>query len=152
MPQFDLSSLVGLPGVSEINGEASSESASFAPLCLLSSGIDFDSSVLLTYGPPCSGSTLTARASPGLLHCLSKAFVSFLSRQAPEPSRRVGLESLLVNDPLASRQWACAAAWSWQERVHINLLETRAALKAIRDLVVQGGDIRYVHVVDSSVL
>ncbi|CAE7902362.1 unnamed protein product [Symbiodinium sp. KB8] len=103
-------------------------------------------------GPP----TLEVASCPAAFRLLTasalakglKAGVVALER-APEDKR--GLESLAVNDLLASGSWLTVSVWKWRERVHINLLETKALLKTLRDLSTLGEDLRSVHVVDSAV-
>ncbi|CAE7571859.1 unnamed protein product, partial [Symbiodinium necroappetens] len=107
---------------------------------------------------PCWASTagsskapIASRLPAALEIALEEAFCSSLRNQAVEPPPRVGLESLLVNDLLAARPWDVSASWVWREAAHINLLETRAYLKTLRDLAKRGDDARFVHVVDSAV-
>ena len=65
-----------------------------------------------------------------LVACLSACL---LSRPAT-PVPKSGLESLIVNDLLASGSWRTGPAWNWGEAEHINVLEARAYLKVLRDL------------------
>ena len=82
-----------------------------------------------------------------LVASLSSCLLARPAAQAPKS----GLESLVVNDLLASGCWKAGPAWRWGETEHINVLEARAYLKVLRDLSCEGGDLRYTHIVDSAV-
>ena len=51
---------------------------------------------------------------------------------------------------LASR-WRVDASWPWRDAVHINVLEGRAFLHALRRRAAAGDDCRFVHGLDSYV-
>ena len=88
---------------------------------------------------------------PKLVASLSLAFASVLDSYPPEPAPKRGLESLLVNDLLAAGHWRPGVVWSWKEAEHINVLEAKALLRAIRDAAQSGEDQRLVVVTDSGV-
>ena len=89
---------------------------------------------------------------PEVAEAFASLFIARLSVSAPETPSRSGLESVLVNEVLSSKQWEHGAAWAWKRLEHVNVLEARAYLKVQRDLARHGGDLRYPHVVDSAVV
>ena len=83
---------------------------------------------------------------------LAGAFSSALCQPSKgEDPPSPGLENVLVNDVLCSHQWFETQAWRWQGRKHINVYESEAALRVYRDLCLEGGDLRFNALVDSSV-
>ncbi|CAE7946106.1 unnamed protein product [Symbiodinium sp. KB8] len=79
----------------------------------------------------------------------ARMLLVFLAACEDPPSP--GLENVLVNDVLCSHQWFETQAWRWQGRKHINVYESEAALRVYRDLCLEGGDLRFNALVDSSV-
>ena len=69
----------------------------------------------------------------------------------PEPPRTSGFESLLANDLLQPGQWRVVSEWRWRRRIHINVLETLAAVKVVRKAALMGGDCKVVLLLDSAV-
>ncbi|CAE7502432.1 unnamed protein product [Symbiodinium necroappetens] len=64
---------------------------------------------------------------------LAGCLASVLHGDSPaEPPRTQGFESLLVNDLLLASRWKVVSEWRWRRRVHINVLETLAAVKVAR--------------------
>ncbi|CAE7546574.1 unnamed protein product [Symbiodinium sp. CCMP2592] len=88
---------------------------------------------------------------PTVIELLVSGIASSLRALPPRRLERKGLESLIVNDLLCTAKWRSGPAWHWAERSHINVLEAEAYVKVLRDLAVGQGDLRYTHVVDSSV-
>ena len=91
---------------------------------------------------PTSGS-----CAPALASCLA----DLVQRKPVCTSPARGLESLLFNDLMLTAPWKVRRSWAWRDRVHINLLESRAILCALRDRARRGTSIRFVHGVDSFV-
>ncbi|CAE7775657.1 unnamed protein product, partial [Symbiodinium sp. KB8] len=148
--------LCGLEGVTELSGRSllCLAQKGCSNLCLLLTGLPAAKLAAAPSIPSAFGSPLARAESklPAALEAaLEEAFCCALQGRAVEPAPRVGLESLLVNDLLAARSWSVSASWVWRETAHINLLETRAYLKALRDLAKRGDDARFVHIVDSAV-
>ena len=105
------------------------------------------------YHTPVQGKNakLSAVYADGVADAFASLFTALLEIQVPHEPEKRGLESLMVNDILCSSLWKAAPAWSWAERDHINLLETKAFLKVLREQARAGGDVRYPHIVDSAV-
>ena len=76
---------------------------------------------------------------------------ALLKETSQPPPPRAGLESVIVNDILQSPGWCTVAVWSWRAAAHINVLETKAALRTIQHAVLKGGDRKVVLCLDSSV-
>ena len=62
-----------------------------------------------------------------------------------------GLESPIINDLLAGRQWSVDAVWRWKRKEHINLLETRGLITLLKRQSAAAPDTRLLHLFDSSV-
>ena len=76
---------------------------------------------------------------------------AILDKPPPEQPRKVGLESVAVNDVLISGQWRTVSCWAWGLRAHINVLETTAALRVFEKVARLGGDCKLNLLLDSSV-
>ena len=120
---------------------------------VLPDGPSYSGSCFLSCSLPPADSNLASLSSdsPRLASALAFGLREGVASLEPAPEEKRGLESLAVNDLLASYPWRTVSVWSWRERVHINLLETKALLKTLRDLSTLGEDLRSVHVVDSAV-
>ena len=148
--------LCSLEGITELPGRSLHGLAKrgCSNFCLLLTGLPAIKLAAAPCGLPAFGGSLARAESklPAAFEAaLEEVFCRALRDQAVEPAPRAGLESLLVNDLLAARSWSVSASWVWRETAHINLLETRAYLKALRDLAKRGDDARFVHIVDSAV-
>ena len=152
-----LTFLEGLPGVTASRLPACSRGVCHSgSLLVLSSGFEN-----LPWDTPSTSVCLPvkgreeAERRPG--HCfgftsqVSACLATHLLSRPSTEEKKSGLESLVVNDLLCARPWKAGPAWSWDRPEHINVLEARAYLKVLRDLAAEGGDLRYTHVVDSSV-
>ena len=64
--------------------------------------------------------------APGLADCLAKVVQQ---QPCPTPPAR----GVLFNDVMLTSRWRVGRSWLWRDRVHINLLETRSFLTALRD-------------------
>ena len=86
---------------------------------------------------------------------LRRALLDFAERSrcpaSLSPRRAPGLESVVVNDLLSAAFWETEAAWRWRVGAHINVLETQAAVRAVRHVVSRGGDRKALLLLDSSV-
>ncbi|OLP93386.1 hypothetical protein AK812_SmicGene24713 [Symbiodinium microadriaticum] len=147
--------LCSLEGITELPGRSLHGLAKrgCSNFCLLLTGLPAIKLAAAPCGLPAFGGSLARAESklPAAFEAaLEEVFCRALRDQAVEPAPRAGLESLLVNDLLAARSWSVSASWVWRETAHINLLETRAYLKALRDLAKRGDDARFVHIVDSA--
>ena len=97
----------------------------------------------------------SATYTPGLARALAIFFRDHL-RAKTQCERRLetrwqGLEDVLTNDLCCGLQWNFHSSWRWRGFSHINVLETAAALKLLRDLAKRGGDVRVVMLIDSYV-
>ena len=63
----------------------------------------------------------------------------------------MGLEDVLSNDVASALDWKIDDSWRWRAPAHINVLETAATVKLLRNVARQGGDKRLVYLVDSHV-
>ena len=63
----------------------------------------------------------------------------------------LGLEDVLSNDVAVSLDWKIEGSWRWRAPAHINVLETAATVRMLRNVARQGGDKRLVYLVDSHV-
>ena len=97
--------------------------------------------------PPTPRAVFPAPASLAL----KGLFLDFLSSLHPEPPPRSGFESLVLNDIMLSYPWEVQSSWAWRGKSHINVLEARAFLHALRLRARRGGDERFVHALDSAV-
>ena len=72
--------------------------------------------------------------------------------EANEP-RVDGLESVVVNDILVSKEWRTTSVWSWKkkERRHINVLQAAAGIGALEDAICRWEDHRINCCIDSRV-
>lgn len=57
-----------------------------------------------------------------------------------------------MNDTLSCFQWVKTRAWRWARARHINVLESDSVVQLYKDLVLQGGDCRFLAITDSSVV
>ena len=62
-----------------------------------------------------------------------------------------GLEGLLLNDLMVSHTWHVESSWAWRDASHINILEGRSYVQALRARALGCDDLRFVHGLDSSV-
>ena len=85
----------------------------------------------------------TAACNPKLAAALAEVFLSAMSRVPAEDPTREGLENVGVNDTLLHSRWEVGRSWAWKEAVHINRLETDAAVNVLRTLALRGGDRRF---------
>ncbi|CAE7467038.1 unnamed protein product [Symbiodinium microadriaticum] len=125
-----------------------------AGLCCFSSGLDLSSMPSCCPGcpqhipSPNQGARHLASAS-SFVDFLAGAFSSALCQPSKgEDPPRPGLENVLVNDVLGSRQWFETQVWRWHGRKHINVFESEAALRVYRDLCLEGGNLRFNVLVD----
>ncbi|OLP75869.1 hypothetical protein AK812_SmicGene44271, partial [Symbiodinium microadriaticum] len=92
------------------------------------------------------GPVSSALAARGITNCLVldlSVFLSAMSRVPAEDPTREGLENVGVNDTLLHSRWEVGRSWAWKEAVHINRLETDAAVNVLRTLALRGGDRRF---------
>ncbi|CAE7343693.1 unnamed protein product [Symbiodinium natans] len=84
---------------------------------------------------------------------VAKTFAkAIFSRPTPAEAPKTGLENVAINDLLVGGSWFLGRSWVWRRSAHINVLETQAALEAIKDAVVQdGGDLKLNLLLDSAV-
>ncbi|CAE7369100.1 folD, partial [Symbiodinium necroappetens] len=148
--------LASLPRVEFLRASACAQRAChLGSLALLASGLEgLDLAPLEPPGcclAPPLGESRRPGFCPKLVAALSHAFASVLDSCPPEPTPKRGLESLLVNDLLASGHWRSGVAWSWREAAHINVLEAKALLRAILDAAQSRDDQRLVVITDSGV-
>ena len=104
----------------------------------------------------CAAVAVLTRSSKALLQgpaqfALRSLFAESLRALRPAAPPRQGLESLVLNDVMLSYPWQVQSSWSWRDRAHINVLEARAFLHALRLRAREGGDSRFVHALDSAV-
>lgn len=90
---------------------------------------------------------------PGVAERIAAVFAKALARieadeDAPEGPR---LEGLVINDILLQDGWSILAHWHWRKPGHINILESRAFVALERRLLDEGGDCRFVVLLDSRV-
>ncbi|CAE7249391.1 unnamed protein product, partial [Symbiodinium sp. KB8] len=115
------------------------------------------------FGPVCRANrvastcfaVLLAAARHGVAACvfhpvssLLCAHPAWISLRAP---RTQGFESLLANDLLLASDWKVVSEWRWRRKVHINVLETLAAVRVARKAAASGGDCKVVLLLDSTV-
>ena len=81
--------------------------------------------------------------------CFQKAVRRLYSFEEDSSSTR--LESIVVNDLLVQDGWSTLADWAWKRTGHINVLESRAFVALERRLLEDGGDRRFVALLDSRV-
>ncbi|CAE7933904.1 unnamed protein product, partial [Symbiodinium necroappetens] len=74
-----------------------------------------------------------------------------LSAPGPPAPPASGLEGLLLNDVMVANAWQTDSAWAWRDKAHINVLEARAFLRALRLRALSCDDQRFVHGLDSHV-
>ncbi|CAE7435814.1 unnamed protein product [Symbiodinium microadriaticum] len=128
-----------------------------AGLCCFSSGLDLSSMPSCCSGCPQHTPSPNQRArhlasASSFVDFLAGAFSSALCQPSKgEDPPSPGLENVLVNDVLGSHQWFETQVWRWHGRKHINVFESEAALRVYRDLCLEGGDLRFNVLVDSSV-
>ena len=94
---------------------------------------------------------LQLESRPATAHAVALCFEGLLG-PVPPSSPATGLENILLNDIMVSHQWASESAWPWRDRSHINVLEGRAFLRALRLRALGCDEQRFVHAVDSSVV
>ena len=82
---------------------------------------------------------------------LSRCFAELLLGLQPVAPPAHGLEGILLNDVMLSGVWQTDSAWSWRDKAHINVLEARAFLRALRLRALSCDDQRFVHGLDSHV-
>ena len=79
---------------------------------------------------------------------ISRAILASQEETAPEP---VALESVICNDILTQPDWKTESVWSWKQPGHINVFESRSLVGLFKKLVTDGGDRRFVALLDSRV-
>ena len=62
-----------------------------------------------------------------------------------------GLESPIINELLAGRQWKLEKEWRWKRHEHINVLEMRGLVVLLKSQPAAGPDRRLLHLFDSAV-
>lgn len=62
-----------------------------------------------------------------------------------------GLENVLVNDVILSRQWKLEQVWRWQKPAHINIQETMAAERLFKQEAASRPKTRFPLFMDSNV-
>ena len=62
-----------------------------------------------------------------------------------------GLESVILNDLLSGPGWQVVSKWEWKEPCHINVFESRSYVELLKHLLLEGGDCRFVALLDSRV-
>ena len=97
-----------------------------------------------------SAERATAACTPKLAAALAEVFLSAISHVPAEDLPREGLENVGVNDTLLHSRWEVGGSWVWKKAVHINRLETDAAVNVLRTLALRGGDRRFTLLVDST--
>ena len=110
--------------------------------------------VALVAEPPASKIALCIAALPGpcdpsSAHGLGRLFSEHLASALPAASPPAGLESLAMNDLLLANSWITVSSWAWRDGAHINQLESRSFLHAVKRRALEGEQ-RFVHGVDSS--
>ena len=88
---------------------------------------------------------------PATAQAVASCFGGLLAA-SPAPQPRPGLEAVLLNDIMVSHAWSTDSSWSWRDRSHINVLEGRAYLRALRLRAAGADDLRFVHGLDSNVV
>ena len=90
---------------------------------------------------------------PGVAMHIATAFYNALKcPTASEPQLKVaGVESVVINDLLASNSWEVEKSWSWKYPSHINVYESHALLGLLQLLTKDGGDVRFNALLDSRV-
>ena len=71
---------------------------------------------------------------------------------AVSDSERGGLESVAVNEVLASSHRRPTSVWRWRKKKHINVLESEASYALYKQLALDGGERRFSVITDSSVV
>ena len=85
---------------------------------------------------------------------LAQAFKSALDQKdlLEETMPKVeGLESVVLNDLLMSGGWDVEHSWRWRYPSHINIFESISLVSLEKKLIQQGGDARFVALLDSRV-
>ena len=95
--------------------------------------------------------TYTDQLSLALARDFVCAFESMLHEDAKDDVDPKGLENQLVNEVAISSHWKVHASWAFRKPSHINLLELKALLKLVTDLVKRKRPFRFVAFVDSIV-
>ena len=89
----------------------------------------------------------------GVADRIARAFVSALSNQQKNAdfSSLQGLESVIANDLLLTGGWKKERVWSWKHSGHINVYESYSFVGLLGKLAKEGGDQRFVTLLDSRV-
>ena len=95
--------------------------------------------------------TYTDQLSQALARDFACAFESMLREDANDDVEPKGLENQLVNEVMISSHWKIHASWAFRKPSHINLLELKALLRLVTDLVRRKKPCRFVALVDSIV-
>lgn len=94
----------------------------------------------------------SAAYTPALGLHLAKAFRAALEKLDRKDDLKVhGLESILVNDVLATSQWRPLRAWRWKTKSHINVLESSTIVSLLKEIAWKEPDSRQVILSDSRV-
>ncbi|CAE7419264.1 unnamed protein product [Symbiodinium sp. CCMP2592] len=90
---------------------------------------------------------------PRLAFSLAGAFAGALDPGGPAGPELcpTGLENIIANDLLLAAPWSVVADWPWRRISHINVLETKAVLKAIQLVIKEGGNRKVPLLLDSAV-
>ncbi|CAE7699828.1 unnamed protein product [Symbiodinium sp. CCMP2592] len=99
----------------------------------------------------CALSSLPVRRGTSCAGPLAAALRATLCCRPTEAEPKTGLESLLFNDVMLTSSWHVTRSWAWRDRPHINVLEARSFICALRDRAAGGRDCRFVHGLDSYV-
>lgn len=94
----------------------------------------------------------SATYTPALGLHLAKAFRAALEKIDRDENIKVhGLESILVNDVLATSRWKPLRAWRWKAKSHINVLESSTIVSLLKEVAWKEPDTRQVILSDSRV-
>ncbi|CAE7768524.1 unnamed protein product [Symbiodinium sp. CCMP2592] len=88
---------------------------------------------------------------PSFANVLADSLAALVRQASDQPSPAQGLEGILFNDVMLTSRWKVRRSWPWRDHVHINLLEARSFLCALRDRARAGLSSRFVHGLDSYV-
>ena len=94
---------------------------------------------------------LTGKGVRATAPVVASCFGTLLSRHAEQLPPASGLEGLLLNDVMTAGGWRTDSSWAWRDRSHINVLEARSFLRALRLRAPAKDDMRFVHGLDSNV-
>ena len=95
--------------------------------------------------------TYVPALADALSEVLSNAILAQRTARDEDEQRVEGMEDQLVNAVMKGSSWSLEAAWPVKKNFHINLLEVDAVCKLASRLASQGGSMKAVALVDSSV-